>query len=84
MMIVFNRNGSIVVQYKLYYQYDEILIINEKVYQDFKDFLMDIDFSFVNLLDFVIIKVSVNFFVEVQILIQFRVNLDIRFSVVID
>lgn len=65
-MIVFNRNGSIVAQYKLYYQYDEIPITNEKVYQDLKDSLTDIDFSLANLSDFVIIKASVNFLVEVQ------------------
>eukprot|EP00105_Crassostrea_gigas_P021543 XP_011440712.1 PREDICTED: uncharacterized protein LOC105337610 isoform X1 [Crassostrea gigas] len=59
-------NGSIVAQYKLYYQYDEIPITKEKVYQDLKDSLTDIDSSLANFSDFVIIKASVSFLVEVQ------------------
>lgn len=65
-IIVFNRNGSIIVQYKLYYQYYDIPIIQEKLYQDLKDSLTDMDSGLANFSDFVIIKASVSFLVEVQ------------------
>ncbi|XP_065925082.1 uncharacterized protein [Magallana gigas] len=60
------RNGSIIVQYRLYYQYYEIQITKEKVFQDLKKSLTDIDSGLANFSVFVIIKASVSFLVEVQ------------------
>nr|XP_034330440.1 uncharacterized protein LOC105341314 [Crassostrea gigas] len=60
------RNGSIIVQYRLYYQYYEIQITKEKVFQDLKNSLTDIDSGLANFSVFVIIKASVSFLVEVQ------------------
>lgn len=65
-MIVPNRNGSIIVQYRLYYQYYEIQITKEKVFQDLKNSLTDIDSGLANFSVFVIMKASVSFLVEVQ------------------
>lgn len=65
-MIVPNRNGSLIVQYRLYYQYYEIQITKEKIFQDLKNSLRDIDSGLANFSVFVIIKASVSFLVEVQ------------------
>lgn len=65
-MIVTNRNGSLIVQYRLYYQYYEIQITKEKIFQDLKNSLRDIDSGLANFSVFVIIKASVSFLVEVQ------------------
>nr|XP_034330434.1 uncharacterized protein LOC105324798 isoform X7 [Crassostrea gigas] len=60
------KNGSIIVFYKLFYVFLEVQITKEKVQKDLNKSLTNVDPERAKLSDFVIIRASVKFTVEVQ------------------